>query len=28
MTSKGYLICDKKSIFAPNEYVLSKNMCK
>ncbi|MET4865235.1 DUF1240 domain-containing protein [Morganella psychrotolerans] len=28
LTSKGYLICDKKSIFAPNEYVLSKNMCK
>ncbi|EMQ4858296.1 Protein of uncharacterised function (DUF1240) [Morganella morganii] len=28
LTSKGYLTCDKKSIFSPNEYVISKNMCR
>ncbi|AWC95957.1 TPA: DUF1240 domain-containing protein [Morganella morganii subsp. morganii] len=28
LTSKGYLTCDKKSIFSPNEYVISKSMCK
>ncbi|MEM8239484.1 DUF1240 domain-containing protein, partial [Morganella morganii subsp. sibonii] len=28
LTSKGYLTCDKKSILSPNEYVISKNMCR
>lgn len=28
LTSKAYLTCDKKSIFSPNEYVISKNMCR
>jgi len=28
LTSKGYLTCDKKSIFSPNEYVISKSMCR
>ncbi|MEG7444325.1 DUF1240 domain-containing protein, partial [Providencia stuartii] len=26
--SKGYYTCYKSSIFAPNEYVISKDMCK
>ncbi|MEW2740784.1 DUF1240 domain-containing protein [Providencia rettgeri] len=28
LTSKGYYTCYKSSIFAPNEYVISKEMCK
>lgn len=28
LTSKGYYTCYKSSIFAPNEYVISKDMCK
>ncbi|WP_231131552.1 DUF1240 domain-containing protein [Providencia stuartii] len=27
-TSNGYYTCYKSSIFAPNEYVISKEMCK
>ncbi|QPB78102.1 DUF1240 domain-containing protein [Proteus sp. GOKU] len=28
LVSKGYYICYKQSIFAPSEYVISKDMCK
>ncbi|MEX6186209.1 DUF1240 domain-containing protein, partial [Providencia hangzhouensis] len=28
LASKGYYTCYKPSIFAPNEYVISKEMCK
>lgn len=28
LTSNGYVICPKKSIIAPTEYVLSKDMCE
>ncbi|MDX4945920.1 DUF1240 domain-containing protein [Providencia manganoxydans] len=28
LTSNGYYTCYKSSIFAPNEYVISKEMCK
>ncbi|EPG7577222.1 DUF1240 domain-containing protein [Providencia rettgeri] len=28
LASKGYYTCYKSSIFAPNEYVISKEMCK
>ncbi|AFH95783.1 DUF1240 domain-containing protein [Providencia stuartii] len=28
LTSKGYYTCYKSSIFSPNEYVISKDMCK
>ncbi|MCW2257456.1 Na+/H+ antiporter NhaA [Providencia alcalifaciens] len=28
LTNKGYYTCYKSSIFAPNEYVISKEMCK
>ncbi|ENZ4206655.1 MULTISPECIES: DUF1240 domain-containing protein [Providencia] len=28
LTSKGYTECYKSSIFAPTEYVISKDMCK
>lgn len=28
LTSKGYYSCYKSSAFAPNEYVIAKEMCK
>ncbi|HCZ8410180.1 TPA: DUF1240 domain-containing protein [Proteus mirabilis] len=28
LTSKGYFSCYKSSAFAPNEYVIAKEMCK